>query len=241
MVYSATTDDEIASTTASGKDRPAALSINTKSPILHVPAATQKIMVATPLPSPVAEDESYFTVDSYSASKYHPVSSLPPSPVALQHEDAAHPKPSAAVIATSPSSSSNTTFETCPSKQDESVSYAAALQSTPPPPPPPPPHTSSSTTTTPELSSSNLTPSPSPTRSAEEAVEPKKAEEKASTSSSRNSSRRKRLLPPSTKKATNNSVDFDKIRSGQDKRTTFMIRNIPNKYTQVRMRGGLVL
>lgn len=30
-----------------------------------------------------------------------------------------------------------------------------------------------------------------------------------------------------------NDIDVDKIESGQDKRTTFMIRNIPNKYTQV--------
>ncbi|CEP18103.1 hypothetical protein [Parasitella parasitica] len=36
----------------------------------------------------------------------------------------------------------------------------------------------------------------------------------------------------SAKKAVSNSVDLDKIQTGTDKRTTFMIRNIPNKYTQ---------
>lgn len=30
-----------------------------------------------------------------------------------------------------------------------------------------------------------------------------------------------------------NDIDMDRVNSGLDKRTTFMIRNIPNKYTQV--------
>ncbi|GAN04747.1 RNA-binding protein Mei2 [Mucor ambiguus] len=239
MVYSATYDDEIVCATTSGMDRPpSALSINTRKPISHVAAlppllpstAAQEIMVATPLPSPVAEGESYFIADPYLTSKYPLVSSLPPSPVALYHEEAAHSKPNDTATETSPSASSNTTFETCPSKHDESVSYAAAVQSTSPPPTL---HTSINTsTTTPESSSSNSTPSPSPTRFAEKAVLHKTSEEKVPVPSSRNSSRRKRPTPPSIKKTTCNSVDFDKIRSGQDKRTTFMIRNIPNKYTQ---------
>lgn len=242
MVYSATNDDEIAcayhDTAAAGKHRPFALSMDTTMPISHVAtlppaaAAPHNIMAATPLPSPVADGESYFTVDPYSGAKYRPVSSLPPSPVALQHNDAACPKLHAAVIETLPSSSSNTTFDSCLSKQDDSVSYTAAVQSTLLPPS----RTNSNATTTSSntpTSSFNPTPSPSPTRSAEKAVEHKKSEEKASAPSSRNSSRRKRP-PPSTKKATGNSVDFDRIQSGLDKRTTFMIRNIPNKYTQVR-------
>lgn len=32
---------------------------------------------------------------------------------------------------------------------------------------------------------------------------------------------------------TSNTLDIDKIVTGKDSRTTFMIRNIPNKYTQV--------
>ncbi|KAK4513683.1 guanine nucleotide-binding protein subunit alpha [Mucor velutinosus] len=233
MVYSATYDDEIACAyqgiTACGKVCPPALSIDFNKPISHAAApppppltAAQKIMVATPLPSPVAEGESYFAVDPYSAPQYHPVSSLPPSPVALQHKDTAHPKITAAVIETSPSSSSNTACGTCLGKQDENVSYAAAVQSTP---------LFTNTSTTPDSSLSNPIPSPSSTRSVEKVAQQKKLEKKVPTPSSRNNSRRKRP-PPSTKKATSNSVDLDRIGSGQDTRTTFMIRNIPNKYTQ---------
>ncbi|KAL9537440.1 hypothetical protein MBANPS3_011771 [Mucor bainieri] len=277
MVYSATYNDEIGCTFASssaisGKGRPIAssLSIDTTKKHMsraapyqppHPPLATltQSSMVATPLPSPVAEGESYFTVDPYLASKYHPVvSSLPPSPVALQHdqEAAAHPKPYAsapAPIDTSPSASasSNTTFGTCLSTQEEGASYAAAVvqsPSSPVSPTPSPPQitttTNTTATTTPESSScSNPTPSPSPTTRPGKKVaqnHPKSSSEEklpATASSTRNSSsRRKRQAPSSpsnTKKAACNSVDFAKIQSGQDKRTTFMIRNIPNKYTQV--------
>ncbi|KAL7309866.1 hypothetical protein PS15m_010695 [Mucor circinelloides] len=231
MVYNASSNDEISCAQhdtkklASAVSRPSSLSIDTKKSIASVrtppPPPVQKIMVATPLPSPVAEDDSYFTVDPYSASKYHHVSSLPPSPVALQHEVMSKPND---LIETLPSSSSNTTFSTCLSNQEENVSYAAVVQSictnT----------TTTTTTTTTTESSSNPTPTPSPTHS-NETVQIKRLEEKASTLPSRNSSRRKRPTT-TTKKAVNNCVDFERIRSGQDKRTTFMIRNIPNKYTQ---------
>jgi hypothetical protein len=33
------------------------------------------------------------------------------------------------------------------------------------------------------------------------------------------------------------ALDSDKIRAGEDRRTTLMIKNIPNKYTQVRRPG----
>lgn len=225
MVYNASSNDEISCAQhdtkrpASAVNRPSSLSIDTKTSIASVrtpPPPVQKIMVATPLPSPVAEDDSYFTVDPYSAPKYHHVSSLPPSPVALQHEVMSKPN---GLIETLPSSSSNTAFSTCLSNQEENVSYAAAVQST-----------CTNTTTTTE-SSSNPTPTPTPTHS-NETVQIKKLEEKASSPPSRNSSRRKRPAT-TTKKAVSNCVDFERIRSGQDKRTTFMIRNIPNKYTQV--------
>ncbi|KAG1095821.1 hypothetical protein G6F42_018483 [Rhizopus arrhizus] len=223
MVYNASSNDEISCAQhdtkrpASAVNRPSSLSIDTKTSIASVRTPpVQKIMVATPLPSPVAEGDPYFTVDPYSASKYHHISSLPPSPVALQHETMSKPN---GLIDTLPSSSSNTTFSTCIRNQEENVSYAAAVQST-----------CTNTTTTTD-SSSNPTPTPSPTHS-NETVQTKKLEEKASSPPSRNSSRRKRPAT-TTKKAVSNCVDFERIRSGQDKRTTFMIRNIPNKYTQV--------
>lgn len=36
-----------------------------------------------------------------------------------------------------------------------------------------------------------------------------------------------------SKDKPSNELDLKKISSGKDRRTTFMIRNIPNKYTQV--------
>lgn len=53
--------------------------------------------------------------------------------------------------------------------------------------------------------------------------------EKIATVSS-NDSYKSRIVDPSL--PVHNQVHIDKIVSGEDKRTTFMIRNIPNKYTQ---------
>ncbi|CEG78003.1 Putative RNA-binding protein [Rhizopus microsporus] len=43
----------------------------------------------------------------------------------------------------------------------------------------------------------------------------------------------------SLSKPCGKEIDIEKIRSGQDKRTTFMIRNIPNKYTQKMLKDML--
>lgn len=38
----------------------------------------------------------------------------------------------------------------------------------------------------------------------------------------------------------NFEIDLEKIENGSDRRTTCMIRNIPNKYTQVRLNSGIL-
>lgn len=215
MVYNAIPNDDLVSCQCQHKNGTAGTNypcsgMNTKEPTAEVPnQASQKIIVATPLPSPVAERNSFFSVDPF-AMKYPQVPSLPPSPIALQ------PNIIKSVVAleTSPSTSSNATFDTCPSNREGSVSYAAVAQDAP------------------AVNTITTTPTPSPTNSSDALGKKSKLNKTASVASTHSACQKKKSAA-STKKTSGNSVDLVKIRSGQDKRTTFMIRNIPNKYTQV--------
>lgn len=204
MVYNAVSNDEISCPYQQKNGN-----VEIKRPFLSINTikpsrdSTQYSMAATPLPSPVAEKHSYFSTNPYTM-KYTQIPSLPPSPIALQPNIV---KPSVAIEA-SPSSSTNTTDSTSAVIQEGCASYATIAQSVP-------------TATT--------SPSPSPSNSNDAK---KKKSDKISSVSAR-STLQKKKIPNNTKKVVSNSVDFEKIQAGQDKRTTFMIRNIPNKYTQV--------
>ena len=203
MVYNAVSNDEILCPYQQKNGNVAIrhpfLSINT---IKLSSDSNHYSMAATPLPSPVAETHSYFSTDPY-AMKYTQIPSLPPSPIALQHNITKD----SIVIGASPSSSTDTADSTSVVIQEGCASYATIAQSLP-------------TATT--------SPSPSPSNSNDAK---KKKLDKVPSVSARSTSQKKKI-PNNTKKTVSNSVDFDKIQAGQDKRTTFMIRNIPNKYTQ---------
>lgn len=206
MVYNAVSNDEI-----SCPYQQKSGNVAIKRPFLSIHTiepsrdSAQYSMAATPLPSPVAEKHSYFSTDPYSM-EYNQVPSLPPSPIALQTNTVK----TSVVIEASPSSSTDTTDSTSAVIQEGCASYAAIAQSVP------------TATTSPS-------PSPSPSNSNDAK---KKKSDKIPSVSTRSTSQKKKF-PNNTKKVVSNSVDFDKIQAGQDKRTTFMIRNIPNKYTQV--------
>lgn len=207
MVYNAVSNDEISCPYQQKSGNVAIkrpfLSIHTIEPSRD---STQYSMAATPLPSPVAEKHSYFSTDPYSM-EYNQVPSLPPSPIALQTNIVK----TSVVIEASPSSSTDTTDSTSEVIQEEGcASYAAIAQGVP-------------TATT--------SPSPSPSLSNSNDAKKKKSDKIPSVSN--RSTSQKKKSPNNNKKVVSNSVDFDKIQAGQDKRTTFMIRNIPNKYTQV--------